>query len=153
MATGMKRALASLVLLLAAAAGCKDYKYFDMKVSFDAATGFDSVSIFRVQRCRVTISGADSDTFLLPAGRCPNMVDKTNPFDAGAFEFSSFATGGTMTFTVDAYTDSNETMACKTGEGVTAVPVNSMMTIMSSVLIKMVGPGCSGAGPVSPDGG
>jgi hypothetical protein len=135
------RKLTSLGILAAAllgGAGCSEYKYFDIHVTFDP-TMYDRSTAQEVRDCRVTVSGPASSVFTLPEGNCPNRhseVDGSDPLDAGTFEFSSFATSGTMTFKVETFAGLGLMPNCKAGEGVAAVPVVGMSMIKGEVVIK-----------------
>jgi hypothetical protein len=139
------------LLLLLGASGCHTYKYFDINVRFDDApasgqtAGFDSALAFRVNICRVNVSGADTDSFILPG--CPHRAPSTDPLNVGAFEFSTFADSGNLTFTLDAFEGNMETAACKLGEGSTTIKVTSMMTINGDLKIQKVGDGCPNVQP------
>jgi hypothetical protein len=135
------RKLTSLGILVAAllgGAGCSEYKYFDIHVRFDP-TMYDISTTQLVHDCRVTVSGPASSVFLLPPGNCPNnhtTADGSDPLDAGTFEFSSFATSGTMVFTVETFAAVGLQPKCKSGEGSTPVPVVGMSMINGEVVIK-----------------
>ena len=65
------------VLALVAAAGCNEYHYYDLDVSFNIASGqfAGTNEISTIQRCIMTVSGADSATITLgPANGCPPMT-------------------------------------------------------------------------------
>jgi len=149
------RSLLTLALpLLFAGAGCHEFKYFDIHARFDGASGFDSERAFRVKTCRVTVSGADSGSFIIPDGKCPNRIPGGDALDAGVFEFSSFAESGTMNFRVQAFENIGERPECLLGDGSVSVPVAGT-TAMQDLLIKSMNqPGCpNGPGPITPDGG
>lgn len=152
---GRTRTLAALVLLplLFGAASCHSYRYFDIHVRFDPAT-FDSPRAFRVKTCRVTVSGADSGSAIIPDGKCPNRTNTGDSLDAGVFEFSSFAESGMVSFRVQVFENIGEKPECILGEGTVSVPVGAT-TSMADLSIKSTGqPGCpNGPGPTNPDGG
>jgi hypothetical protein len=139
--TARKTALAGLVLATFGAAGCNSYKYFDIHVRFDSAT-YDVVSAGRVNSVAITVSGADSSTFNLPTGDCPNRKPASDLLDCGVFEFSTFADSGNLVFTGRAYEGNNQTEMCKSGEGSVMVPVSAETTIMRDLNIPKTGPGC-----------
>ena len=149
-------ALTALALLLGAG-GCSTYKYFDIHVTFDS-TVFTDASVGVIHRCVVTVSGADKSRFTI--SNCPNTSparpDPENPLDIGSFEYSTFATSGTLDFKLETYVGMNETLPCKSGEGDAAIPVTSMTDIMGSLVVNMnVGPQASCNPNVTPptDGG
>jgi len=147
---GAKVRLALLGLVLAlAATGCNTYKYFDIDVSFDPQStgmGFDSTDVAQISSCRITVSGADSATSDLRD--CPPPPASTAPFEVGQFEYSTFASSGTMTFTVVTYTGAGQMDACKNGSGTVSIPVSGMTTIAGKLVIEKTGAGCSGTTPV-----
>src|SRR5215470_15835118 len=115
-------ALAGLLLALPlAGSGCHDFKYVDVAVRFDPTpaqgqtTGFDSASAFTVNICRVNVSGAATDSFVLPEGSCPNRLNKNDPLNVGTFEYSTFADSGNITFTLQAFQGNVERADCKLG--------------------------------------
>ncbi len=61
------------------------------------------------------------------------------------FEYSTFTDSGSLTFKVDTFTGRGETDACRNGSGMVTIPVTGMMTIMGSLKIEKIGPGCPGA--------
>jgi hypothetical protein len=134
--------LAALPVLLGTS-GCNTYKYFDVHVTFDQSAGNFDVSLAgSVDHCRLTVSGADSGTFTLAPGTCPNRAG-SNLLDVGVFEYSTFADSGNLRFDVDAFQGANmESEACRIGTGNTTIPVASAMTIAGSVAIKKNGTGC-----------
>ncbi len=135
------RKLTSMGILAAAllgGAGCSEYKYFDIHVTFDPST-YDISTTQEVRDCRVTVSGPASSVFTLPEGNCPNRhttADGSDPLDAGTFEFSSFATSGTMMFKVETFSGLGLKPECKSGEGTASVPVSGMSMIPGLVVIK-----------------
>lgn len=143
MTTRKLTCLGILAAALLGGAGCSEYKYFDIHVTFDP-TMYDISTTQQVRDCRVTVSGPASSVFTLPEGNCPNRhttVDNSDPLDAGTFEFSSFATSGTMTFKVETFAGVGLQANCKSGEGSVAVPVVGMSMITGAVVIhKTVDP-------------
>jgi hypothetical protein len=135
-----------VVVLAGLAAGCNDFKYFDIHVMFSGSFG---TAVKEVSVCRVTVSGADSKTFRI-LDNCPPAVG----YDVGKFEFSSFADSGTMNFKVDTYTGLGEKPECINGSGTVAVPVSGGTTLMADLTINKTGAGCSTVTPVTgADGG
>jgi hypothetical protein len=142
-----KGALSGAVALLLGlgASGCHTYKYFDISYSWDYAT-VDRALLGGISRCRIHVSGADTDSF--PLMGCPNLA-LNDPNVGGSFEFSSFADSGTMTFDFLAYQGLRETADCQVGEGKVDVPVTGLTTIMGSLLVKKTGDGCANVTPPS----
>ena len=133
--------LACLPLVLAAASGCKTYKYFDVQVKFDPAT-FTSTDVFTINVCQVTVTGADSDQFILEPMTCVNRSPVGNPLTGGKFEFSTFADSGTMTFKLDGYQGTSVSPACLIGSGMTSIKVTSTMTLTGDLTVAKTGNGC-----------
>jgi hypothetical protein len=125
-----------LPLALAGAAGCNEYKYYDIHVSFDPGT-LDSSQTGLISSCQVTVSGADSASFRL-LKNCPPH-NSTAPLDVGAFEYSSFADSGTMNFTVDVYTGMGQKAECKLGTGMTSVKITGETTLTGNLVVANTG--------------
>jgi hypothetical protein len=135
------------------ASGCHTFKYVDMKVQFDYA--LDDSTILTIQRCRIIVSGADSDNFIL--NNCPNHVAADphvgDPNTGYSFEFSTFADSGTLNFDFKGYQGLRDLPECLIAEGTQSVPVTSLTTLMGSIsVLKGSGAGCSGVSPTT-DGG
>ena len=141
--------LAALALpLLLGASGCNTYKYVDMMVSFDPA--MDDSDILSIARCRILVSGADTDNFILE--RCPNHA-AADPHVVGPFEFSTFASSGTLTFEFEGFNGLNDSPACQIADGKSSIAVSSLTTIPGTLVAsKGTLTGCSSVSPVN-DGG
>jgi hypothetical protein len=142
-------AVATFALLLGAS-GCHTFKYFDMTVSFDQT--MDSADIRTISRCRILVSGADSDNFIMD--KCPNHA-ATDPHGPYVFEYSSFADSGTLSFAFEGFVGLRDTDACKLAQGTTAVAVSSLMTIPSALTVMKnlaYDPTCGNVSPIT-DGG
>ena len=130
-------AVAALALPFLAGAGCSTYKYFDINVSF-ASPPFDDSSVGQIHHCRVNVSGADKSSFVL--SNCPTG-STVSPLESGDFEYSTFATSGTLDFELDTYVGTIEKPDCQSGKGVLAVPVTGATTITASLIVNdKVGP-------------
>jgi hypothetical protein len=130
-------AVAALALPFVAGAGCSTYKYFDINVSF-ASPPFDDSSVGEIHHCRVNVTGADKSSFVL--SNCPTM-STVAPLESGTFEYSSFASSGTINFELDTYVGLVEKPDCQSGKGVLAIPVSSATTITGNLIVDMkVGP-------------
>jgi hypothetical protein len=141
--------LAALALpLLLGASGCNTYKYVDMTVSFDQSV--DDTSILTVKRCRMIVSGADSDNFILY--NCPNP-NEPDPHVGPQFEFSTFASSGKLHFEFKGFQGLVDKPECQVLDGTQDVEVTSLTTIPASINVtKTTQPGCSAVSPVT-DGG
>ncbi len=122
----MRRLL--LVLGLAAAslgaAGCNEYHYYDVRLSYDA-TMFSFSDISKVQTCHVYVTGADTKDFYLN-GDCTNGSGRS---DVGTFEFSTYADSGTLDFTIKVYAGF-ELQDCLAGTGTKSIPATATTTTM-----------------------
>jgi hypothetical protein len=122
----MRRLL--LVLGLAAAslgaAGCNEYHYYDIELSYDS-TMFSFSDISRVQTCHVYVTGADTKDFYLN-GNCTNGSGQAK---VGVFEFSTYADSGNLDFTIKVYAGF-ELADCLAGTGTKSIPATSMITTM-----------------------
>ncbi len=99
------RRLPTLAMLaLLAAAGCSEYHYYDIDVTFNTAPGqfMGTNEVSTIQRCVLTVSGADSATS--PAYRlengCPPMTPAGIGTHMGITEFATFEDSGQLTFTI-----------------------------------------------------
>jgi hypothetical protein len=143
--------VAALALpLLLGASGCHTYKYFDVSYTFDQAT-FDDSLIKSLHHCRLLVSGADSDNWIIRGCPNPNLPD---PHSGGAVEFSSYADSGSMTFEVKAFQGAGiETPDCLVGDGKITLPVTGAMTIMNDqmpLIVTKVGNGCYNVADAGP---
>jgi hypothetical protein len=130
-------AVAALTLPFLAGAGCSTYKYFDINVSF-ASPPFDDASVGQIHRCRVTVSGADKSSFVI--SNCPTG-STVAPLESGDFEYSTFASSGTLNFELDTYVGMVEKPDCQSGKGTVAIPVTGATTITGSLVVDTkVGP-------------
>ena len=141
--------------LVVGGAGCNTYRYFDVQVTFDATANppFTKASAFSVAVCQVTVSGAAHDSFKLPDGTCPDMRTNGNPLSGGAFEYSTFADSGNITFALDAFQDVSQADNCKIGSGTLTLPVTGIITTTGELKIKMTGMSCKPFGGIQADGG
>jgi hypothetical protein len=132
------------------ASGCHTFKYFDITYSFEQAS-LDDSTIRTITQCRIYVTGADQAQWVLRG--CPNHDTSMDPHLGGAFEFSTFADSGQLTFEVVGFVGETANRDCALADGQTSVPVTSMGTIMSTVLVKGTGkPNCSLVTPAG-DGG
>jgi hypothetical protein len=130
--------LAGLASLGLGASGCHTYKYVDMTVTFDQS--IDDGDILAIHDCRMLVSGADSDSFLL--ANCPPAPTVPDPHVGVVFEFSTFADSGTLHFEFQGYQGLNETPACLVLDGKQDVPVTSLTTIPATMNVLKTGSGC-----------
>jgi hypothetical protein len=145
--------LALPLLLGFAGVGCHTYKYFDVAVAFDPVTFTNVNDVFRILVCRVTVSGADSAVFNLPASRppdrpmaatCPNVTGSGDSYSGGTFEWSSFADSGNVTFKVEGFDSKGEQANCLVGSGMVTIAVSGMMTNPGTLTVAKVADGCQG---------
>lgn len=143
-------AVATFALLLGAS-GCHTFKYFDMTLSFDPA--MDSAEIRTISRCRILVSGAESNNFILD--KCPNHSNLADPHVGYVFEYSSFAESGTLNFTFEGFVGLRDVDMCKIAQGSAAVAVTGLMTIPSMLTASknpQYDPTCGNVSPLT-DGG
>jgi hypothetical protein len=143
-------AVATFALLLGAS-GCHTFKYFDLTLSFDQAS-LDSSEVRTISRCRILVSGAESNNFILD--KCPNH-GAADPHNGYVFEYSSFAESGTLNFAFEGFVGLRDTDACKLAQGNVAVAVTGLMTIPSALTASknpQYDPTCGNVSPVT-DGG
>jgi hypothetical protein len=139
-----------LVLLAAAAAatsGCHTYKYFDITTQLDSS--WSVTSAYTINICSVDVSGADQDSFVLPSDqKCPNRNPTGDFHDMGAFEFSTFADGGSMTFTLTVFQGSQKVQGCEIGKGMVTIPVTSATTIPGTLMVPCTAMDCRSGVPM-----
>jgi len=140
------RALALAVAL--GAGGCHTYKYVDVTASFDEAT-LDDSQIPLINRCRILVTGADSNGpgFILP--KCPNRA-LADPHVIGTFEYSTFADSGTLNIELKGYAGSVDKPECLVADGTVQVPLTADMVIMTALTAKNAIPAGSTCSSVSP---
>jgi hypothetical protein len=142
----MRRLLVILALAAASvgAAGCNDYHYYDVSVSFNIGSGTNqfavSGEVSTIQVMVMTVSGADNGSIQI--GPNANGLPLNSGTTLGTFEFSTFADSGQLTFTATAFDDANSTPDCKTGQGSKAVDASSMTTNDLALVVDKTGPGC-----------
>ncbi len=120
--------LAALLATLTTA-GCAEYHYYDIDVSFNIAPPMNFMGtsdVSTVQSCVVVVSGADSGEFQLgPEQNCPPRSPAGSPQShMGVFEYSSTADSGAMTFTFKAYVGPS-LPECLVGQGTTTINVGA----------------------------
>lgn len=133
------------VLALVAAAGCNEYHYYDIDVSFNIASGqfMGTNEISTIQRCIMTVSGADSATITMGLENgCPPMTAAGVGTRMGIVEFATFEDSGQLTFTFSAYDDTTTVDACKTGQGVKTVNATSKTTTNETLVVDKIAVGC-----------
>jgi hypothetical protein len=117
---GLATALAVL-----GAAGCSEYRYFDVTVKLDPVTLGNGV-VGGIQRCHATVLNAKGDfvdEFDISDPRnpsslaCPLGPNRTE----GTFEYSTLSSGD-LTFKVSVYDNANTTPACEIGNGQVTIP-------------------------------
>lgn len=118
MSTRMKKRLWAWAFLCAASAGCGKTSYFEVAVSVkNDVPAVNASCLFTISSCRVTVSGAASDSFTLADSACHGP----RTFDLGLFQYATDSDSGNVTFTVDIYDGSNN----KLGEGAGSAPIKS----------------------------
>jgi hypothetical protein len=142
--------LAALALpVVLGASGCHTFKYVDMTVSFDQSV--DDADILAIHDCRMLVTGADSDSFLIAS--CPPAPTVPDPHVGPVFEFSTFADSGTLHFEFKGFQGLVETPDCLVLDGKQDVPVTSMTTIPASINVTKTGMGCQNNVTPPSDGG
>jgi hypothetical protein len=137
------RLVATWVLGLAAvtAAGCNDFHYYDIHVTFNnnpTTGGFGPNEPASVQVCVFSVSGADSGNWAIGpnAQGLPLVPGGT---DLGIVEFSTFADSGNLVFKIEAYDSKSTTPDCKVGEGTTSITASSASTTDGMLSVNKTG--------------
>ena len=133
--TGLLVAL--LGLFATGAAGCKDLHYYDVNVTFDAASFGNGGQVSTIEICHVYVTGADTGDFYVDKNCPPPMSGLT----MGVFEYSSNADAGSLTFTMKAYNGIPEDTQCLFGMGAVTIPVGAT-TVNGELKVTNVGNGC-----------
>jgi len=141
----MRRLLPMLALVAASvgAAGCNEYHYYDIDVTFNTAAGqFAGINeVSTIQVLVMSVTGADSD--VLQIGPNSGGLPLQTGAHLGIFEFSTFADSGQLNFKIDAYDDdSSANPGCKTGEGTKTINASATITVMETMTINKISPGC-----------
>lgn len=140
----MRCLLLALVLAGASlgAAGCNEYHYYDIDVTFNTASGqFAGINeVSTIQVMRMLVSGADNADFQI--GPNANGLPLVTGAHLGVFEFATFADSGTLTFTAMAFDDATSNPACRTGQGMKSVEATSKTTNDVMLTVDKVDPGC-----------
>src|SRR5262245_24944695 len=106
--------LGIVALAAVAAAGCNEFHYYDIDVSFNkdlASGGFAAGEVEKIQVCVMAVSGADSASMRIgPNAQGLPMAPGFSHL--GIVEFSTFADSGTLTFTMSCYDDTSTVDAC-----------------------------------------
>jgi hypothetical protein len=119
--------LLGLVVLAAGSIGCKDYTYYDVHVTFDAA-GFAG-TIGSVQACHMFVTGAETHDFDISDNTraCP---PPNVGLDMGVWEYASLADSGQLTFTMKVYNKMAEFDSCHQGQAASLVGQGSAMVTL-----------------------
>jgi hypothetical protein len=136
----MRAALLAL-LMLAGAAGCSQYHYYDIDVALD--TNFSQLELSGIQTCHLTVTGADSFSGPITTDKShPGVCQFTNGRNLGTIEYSSLADSGSLTFKFDVFDDPNPTPNCLTGEGTVTTPVSGTTVTQSLTVVRGAGCAC-----------
>lgn len=140
------RFAATCVLGLAAvtAAGCNDFHYYDITVSFNtnpATSGFGPNEPAQIQVCLFSVSGADNGSWRI-GPNAQGLPLAPGGTTLGIVEFSTFADSGALNFKVEAYNSTSTTPNCKVGEGTTTINATSTPTNDGMLSVNKTGAGC-----------
>jgi hypothetical protein len=133
----MRRWLPAVVLAAASlgAAGCNDFHYYDVDVTFNTAAGqFAGINeISTIQVMVMGVSGADNGAIQI--GPNANGLPLVTGAHLGVFEYSTFADSGQLTFTVAAFDDATSNPQCQTGQG--SKMVDATATTRNAVMLTV----------------
>jgi hypothetical protein len=136
----------ALVLGAALTAGCKSYHYYDIDIQFEQP-GFMISDAGMLQLCALTVSGADSGSFVFPdndttkgAPICP--VQKNFP-DLGTFEYATFEDSGTLHFVVSGYDMMSALSENCFAAGSTDIGATDAITTPGKITLSMTTSGCA----------
>ncbi|HEX3696843.1 MAG TPA: hypothetical protein VH374_15800 [Polyangia bacterium] len=122
--------VALFLLAVLGAAGCDTYSYFDIHVTLTDA--FDTPTRAMINTCHVFVTGAATSDATL------NKCSPPAANDVGTFDYSTFASSGTVTFTLKAYSGAGE--VTEIGEGKVSVPIASGSTAKGELTVDYTGP-------------
>lgn len=141
----MRRLMLALVLAAASlgAAGCNDFHYYDVDVTFDTSSGqFAGINeISTIQVMVMGVTGADNGDIQI--GPNANGLPLVTGAHLGVFEFATFADSGQLTFVIRAFDDATSNPACQTGQGMKTVDATSMTTNNVTMTVQKTGAGCT----------
>jgi hypothetical protein len=146
----LKLAALALPFVSLFASGCHTYKYVQSSVTFNQTVDDSDIQI--IHHCRIVVTGADSDSFLLNA--CPPAITTAapDPHVGPRFEFSTFAESGTLHFEFQGLQGLAD--QCQLLGGKLDVPVTGMTTIMAPTIdVTKTGTNCSNNVSPTTDGG
>jgi hypothetical protein len=137
------RLIATWVLGLAAvtAAGCNDFHYYDIHVTFNtdpATSGFGPNEPSKIQVAVFSVSGADNGNWAIGPNR-QGLPLAPGFTDLGIVEFSTFADSGNLVFKVEAYDSTSTVPNCKVGEGTTTINATSASTTDGMLSVNKMG--------------
>jgi hypothetical protein len=133
--------VAAVPMVLAGAAGCSTYSYFDIDIRLDSSKWGSSAAANLISTCHMFVSGATSGDFDVNGDKavCPPDPPST---DVGVIKYSTFADSGNVTFTLKAYQGAGQTDACETGEGTVTLPLALGHTSSGTLMIAPTGKTC-----------
>jgi hypothetical protein len=129
------------MLALVAAAGCNEYHYYDLDVTFNqntAAGGFAANEVSRIQVCVFSVSGEDSGSFRI-GPNAQNLPLQNGATRLGIVEFSTFADSGNLNFKMECYASNVTVPNCKVGEGTKTIAATSASTVMDALVVNKMG--------------
>jgi hypothetical protein len=140
----MRRLMLALVLAAASlgVAGCNDFHYYDVDVTFDTSSGqFAGINeISTIQVMVMGVTGADNGDIQI--GPNANGLPLVTGAHLGVFEFATFADSGQLTFVIRAFDDATSNPSCQTGQGMKTVDATSMTTNNVMMTVMKTGAGC-----------
>ena len=130
--------LAALIL----GAGCNTYHYYDITVSF-GSIGVEEAGGIKI--CQVAVTGADTYDATLPTSTpgakavCP--IGSNYP-DLGTFEYSTFTDSGHLTFTLNAFNQTNLNPSGICISGSTTLAASSEITHTGTITLTQGSQSC-----------
>ena len=133
----------AIALAVVGAAGCSEYRYFDVTVKLDPVTLGNGVN-GGIQRCHAWVTGGAEDDFDITDPRnptslaCPLGPNRTE----GVFEYSTLSSGD-LTFRVSVFDNSNTLPACEIGTGNVTIPSKETTNAADLTVVGNGAPGCT----------
>jgi hypothetical protein len=141
----MRAAALLSMLMLAGAAGCSQYHYYDFDVSVDST--FQQLETSQIQFCHLYVTGAETWDGLISNSSGNQCLFSGHHL--GNIEYSSLADSGTLHFKFDVL-DGVTTPKCITGEGTMDISVGATTTTQTFLVNRtagcVCGQSCGGSG-------
>ena len=117
-------------------AGCGQTSFVEVEVIAlrDSGNRIRADNIFEIDRCEVTVSGADSGIFSLAGCRNPTAMGGTDTgWRLGIFQYGTEEDSGELSFDVKLFNGASESL----GEGSASVPIKAGARQQLAVMVQL----------------